>query len=138
MMWDVNWIAVVVGTIVGMVVGMIWFSPFGFGNLWMRLSGITQKQVEGAKKKGMAAQYFWQIAGTLVMTYVLAIFIKNLGLMTLEGGAIAGFWIWLGFIATTSLTSVLWEGKSFKLYLFNNAQRLVHLLIVGALIGFWG
>ena len=47
----VNYLAVLVAAIVSMVIGGLWYSPLLFGNVWMKLSGITQKDVEKAKKK---------------------------------------------------------------------------------------
>jgi hypothetical protein len=38
---------------------------------------------------------------------------------------------WLGFIATTSLGMVLWEGKSWKLYAINIGYYFVTFIIGG-------
>jgi hypothetical protein len=50
---EINYLAVLVAALVSMVIGGLWYSPLLFGNIWMKLSGITQKDVEKAKKQGM-------------------------------------------------------------------------------------
>lgn len=55
----------------------------------------------------------------------------------LSKGLWFGFLIWFGFIATTKLSSVLWEGRSWKLYFLNNAHSLVQLLIFSTILVSW-
>jgi len=64
-----------VAAIAGMLIGAFWYSPLLFGKLWMRLSGLTEKQLNEAKKKGMGKLYFIAFIGILVMSYVLAHFV---------------------------------------------------------------
>ncbi|MBI3341789.1 DUF1761 domain-containing protein, partial [Candidatus Curtissbacteria bacterium] len=94
--------------------------------------------IEKAKKAGMMPKQMAIAAlGALVMSYVLAHFVQLGTNATAVDGAMVGFWIWLGFIATTTLSSVLWERKSWNLYLLNNGYYLVLLLINGALLTVW-
>ena len=133
----INYAAVLVAAVAGMVLGALWYSPLLFGKMWMSLSGITDKQIGEAKKKGMTKSYILAFVGTLVMAYVLAHFVDYTQATTLAGGLQAGFWIWLGFVATTFLGMVLWEGKPWKLYFLNVAYYLVELLLMGAILASW-
>ncbi len=134
---EINYGAMFVAAIVSMVIGGLWFSPILFGNLWMRLSGITQKQIDEAKKNGMTMPYIGTFIALLVMNYVLAHFIDYVGATTLSAGAQAGFWLWLGFIAPIKLEIVFWEGKPFGLYVLNVAHYLVALLVSGMILAVW-
>ena len=134
---SINYLAVLVASIAGMVVGAFWYSPLLFGKVWMRESGISSRQINEAKKRGMGKSYFAAFVGILVMSFVLAHFVRYAGATTWTEGLEAGCWLWLGFIAPVLLGSVLWEGKSVKLYLINALQYLVVLLMMGAILASW-
>ncbi len=135
---NVNYLAVLVAAIVQMVVGALWYSPMVFGKMWMKLSGLNAKQLEEAKKKGMGKSYFLMFLGTLVMSYVLAHFVFYTGATSFILGMQTGFWIWLGFLATTTMGMVLWDNKPWSLYVLNNGYNLVVLLLMGGILAVWG
>ena len=131
-----NLIAVLVSAVISMIVGSFWYSVL-FGKTWMKLSGITEKQIKEAKKKGMTKSYVIMFISLLVMFYILGIFIEYSGASTAVQGSMIGFLIWLGFLATTMLSSVLWDNKPVKLYWINTLHYLVVLVIAGAILAVW-
>ncbi len=135
---SVNVLAVVVASIAGMAIGFVWYSPLAFGKTWMKLMGKSAKDMESEKKKSnMPMTMGVGFISTLVMAYVLSLFIQYMGASTPVQGAMTAFWAWLGFVATVTLSSVLWEGKPVKLYILNAAHYLVALLVMGAIIAAW-
>ena len=134
---DINLVAVLVAAVVGFGIGMLWYSPLLFSKMWMSLSGLTAKDMGKAKKKGMMQSMVLGFLSLLVMNYVLAHLVDYMQAKTAMEGMQAGFWLWLGFIATVMLGSVLWENKSWKLYLLNVAHYLVVLLASGAILAVW-
>jgi hypothetical protein len=134
---SINYLAVLVGGIINMALGMLWYSPVLFGKQWMALSGRTPADMEAAKQKGMTGSYIVAFIGALVMAYVLSYIVDYAHAETIVEGAQAGFWSWLGFIATTQLGIVLWEGKPKSLYMINAGYYLVSLLIMGAILAIW-
>lgn len=132
----INYLAVLVGAIINMVIGFIWYGPL-FGKAWMKLLGFTKADMERAKEKGMGKTYALGFLSGLVMVWVLAMFVGWLDLQTAAEGARVGLTVWLGFIATTFLGSILWEGKPKKLYYINVGYYLVSLAIVGAVLAIW-
>ncbi len=134
---EVNLIAVLVCAMINMVIGMSWYSQSLFGKTWMKLSGINPKKIDTSKKKGMGKLYFLNFLAALLMMYILAHFVGYTESTTWMEGMQTGLWIWLGFIATTMLGMVLWEGKPFKLYLINSLYYLVTLCIAGAILASW-
>jgi hypothetical protein len=52
-------------------------------------------------------------------------------------GLQSGFWIWLGFIATSQINSVIWDGRPVKLYLINVGYYLVSYLAMGSILAVW-
>ena len=108
----INSLAVLVAAIVSMAIGALWYSPLLFAKQWMRLSGMTDTKIKQAKAKGMAGSYLLAFAGCLVTAYVLAHVVDYTDATSFALGIQTGFWIWLGFSATTTLRTVLEEGKN--------------------------
>lgn len=135
----INYFAVTAATIAAQVIGFTWYGPL-FGKLWMKLSGMSEKQIADAKKKGMKGMkstFAISILGSFVMAFVLAHFVDYVEATTVSGALQLAFWLWLGFIATVALGSVLWEGKSWKLYALNVAYYLVTLSVMASILAVW-
>lgn len=45
---SINYLAVVVAAVVSMGLGAFWYSPLGFGKMWMNLSGITPQNQQAS------------------------------------------------------------------------------------------
>jgi hypothetical protein len=133
---SVNYVAVVVTAIVAMIVGALWYSPILFGNAWMKLSGISKKDLDAAKKKGMGKSYLLCFVAALVTAFVLANLLMNLG-ASVNNGLMTAFWIWLGFGATIMINSVLWDGKPWGYYFIITGHYLVSLEVMGIILGAW-
>lgn len=136
-MVQVNLVAVLVCGVVAMVIGGLWYSPVLFGNTWMKLAGLTMKDMEAAKKKGMAMSYILNFVAALFMAFVLANIAQYGGADTAFKGAMLGLWVSLGFVATTSIGMVLWEGKSWKLWFLLNVYQVITLMAMGAILAVW-
>jgi len=131
------YLSILVASVVAFVVGMLWYSPLLFGKMWIELMGFSAKDMKKAKKKGMGKTMLLGFVSVLVMAYVFRYLISVLGYSTSWDGAVLGLWIWLGFLATSMLGNVLWEGKPFALYLINATHYLVVLVVMGAILGAW-
>lgn len=132
----INYVAIVGTAVASMVLGFVWYGPL-FGKAWMKLAGFTEKQMAAAKKQSMAASYLTAFFGALVTAFVLSYFVDFADATTLAAGAVIGFWAWLGFVATVSAGSVLWEGKPVNLWILNNAYNLINLALMGAILAAW-
>ena len=131
----VNLVAVLVAAIASMVIGFIWYGPL-FGKTWMKLMGYDPKNMD--MKKGMVKMYAIAFISSFIMAYVLFhsyIFANAFyGIDKFTAGLMTGFWSWLGFVAPVQYGSVLFQGKSNKLFLINTGYQLVSLLVMGAII----
>ena len=136
----VNYLAVLAAAVVSMVIGYVWYGPL-FGKMWMKEIGMSPKKMTEAMKKAMMKQYGLMFVGSLVMSYVLAhAVIFSSTYMHMEGamaGAMSGFFNWLGFVAPVTLGSVLWEGKSWKMWCINNGYYLITLVVMGKILAMW-
>ena len=123
----VNLVAVLIASIVAMAVGHIWYAPGVFGKEWMKLAKIKPPK---KKQKHMASTIILAWLSNIVMAYVLAIFLSFTKASTLATSLVVGVLVWVGFIATVSLGSILWEGKPVKLYVLNIAYNLVSITLM--------
>lgn len=133
----INYWAVLVSAIVAYFIGAFWYSPALFGNAWMKSGGMSQKDINKAKKKGMGKLYFIGFIGTLVMAFVLAHFVQYVGAESFNDAMMLAFWIWLGFFVPVMIGSVLWENKSVKFYLINVVYQLVSLEVMAVILAVW-
>ncbi|MSU75303.1 MAG: DUF1761 domain-containing protein [Candidatus Magasanikbacteria bacterium] len=135
--FEANYLAVFVAVVIQVVLGFLWYGPI-FGKMWMGLMGITkEKMEEGKAKGGMGKNYAIMTVSTIVMAYILAMFVYFAGSSTWAEGMKTGFLLWLGFLATTMTGTVLWEGKPWKLYYLNVAYYLVGLCLMGGILAAW-
>lgn len=131
---EMNIFAVLVASIVAMAIGGFWYSPAGFGKLWMKLSGIKM----GKPKPGEIAQMYAKGFVTQVITAtVLSWFIMKAGKGTVGSGMLIGLMAWLGFVAAKSFGMVLWEKKPIALWILHNVYDLIVLVIMGLILGWW-
>ena len=129
-----NWVAIVVAAIAQFVIGWIWYGPL-FGKTWMSMMGMSQQSMG---REGMGKTMVLTFIGSLVTAAVLSMLVGWMGAKTLGAGIAAGFWAWLGFVATVTLGGVLFAKMSWNLYILNNAYQLVSLAVMGAILARWG
>ena len=134
---DIFYIKILVSAIVGFLFGWLWYGPF-FGKRWMKLmsSGFGKKSISSKKIKPAVAMILGFLS-TVLTAYILSLFINSLRAATITEGLWVGLWLWLGFIATTTLGTVLWENKSVKIYFLNNAYYLLNIEIMAVILAVW-
>src|SRR5215212_8419544 len=133
----INYPAVFVSALAYWMLGAVWYSPLLFERPFIALKGWTPEQVEALSAASHGGEIGAALLVSLVTAYVLAHFVKFTGAETASSGALAGFWLWLGFVVTTNLETVIFEGRPVGLYLINNGYHLVGLLGMGALLAVW-
>ena len=130
MMFNVNFLAVLVAAVVAFLFGWLWYSKALFGNIYMKL----EKPV---KKKNMGAWMFLGFVTMLVTSYFLAVLVSSLGNATVFEGMFVAFWILLGFATMKSLGGLIWGKKPPALVWIEIFHDLISFLIMGAILGGW-
>lgn len=139
-MFPLNYAAIVVAGLANFFIGFMFHGPL-FGKLWMKLAKVTPTGNE--KFKDMIPQMLKNLLVNILFAYVLAVvylFATTSPLMGGSGalnGMMCAFWIWFGFVFTTTSIEVIWMGRSPKLWYFELASSLVSTLAMGAIIGAW-
>ena len=131
----INYWALIVAAVANMAIGMLWYGPV-FGKQWMALTGITKESMKDMPLKPWQAM-IGGLVTSLIIAYVLVFFTVTWVEPTLPAALMAGFWVWLGFVATTQISTFLWEGKPFKLFLLNTGYSLVAYLVMVSILVLW-
>ncbi len=97
---DVNFLAVLVAGIAYFMIGGLWYSVL-FGKAWLTAIGKTEEEVRN--EGGAPVAYVVSFIGSLISAYFLAVFMSG---TTLQAGLGIGFFVWMGFVATTNATTV--------------------------------
>jgi len=130
----INYFAVLLAGVANMVVGFLWYGPL-FGKMWKGMMGFTDESIKSMPMKPMTSMV-WGLVVSFVMAYVLAYFMGMLGIMDLGSAMKLACLIWVGFLATNTIGSYLWEGKPLKLFILNAAQQFVAIHVMAAVL-FW-
>jgi hypothetical protein len=135
---SVNWLAVLVCVVVSMVLGSIWFNPKTFFPMWWRAIGKSDNQAPSMGNPVIT--WGLTILAAFVQAVFMALMVHAMGSMTggatLFSGALAGFILWLGFVAPSSLTNKLFAGQ-LKAWLIEVSNHLVNFILIGAILGAW-
>lgn len=134
-MVGVDFFSILSAGIVSLVLGFVWYHPSVFGGAWTRMTNLSPEAVERGKKR-MPIMAFFGLLAAMLIAYVMNYFGMAWGVFDVIGAIELGFWCWLGFVAPTMLGVVLWEQKSFKLYLINASYWLVALIAMAIVLVF--
>lgn len=130
---EINYTLIILATVVQFILGALWYSPLMFGKWWMQIMEATNlsKEELGKMQKEMAPFYGVQILLTLIFTFVLAMFVHYLKMANVGFHAygVAG-WIWLGFVAPTQISCVIWANTKKKFW-----AKQIFVMISYQLIG---
>jgi hypothetical protein len=108
-----------------------------FNNKFIELIEWTPQQLIEIESQSHTKELVLAFLSSMVLVYVLAHFVQYTKATNLVGGLQTAFWLWLGFVATSQLATVIFEGRKPGLYLLNIGYQLVACLVAGALLAIW-
>lgn len=129
---NLNYTAVAVSTLIAFVIGFLWYGPI-FGKEWMRLLGLTDKDMKGP----MAPPIIKGLISTFIMVAVASHFVSLTGAATWQDGAMQGLVLGIGLIATVLFGGVNWEQRPVKLYFINAIYYVLAVAIAGGVYAAW-
>jgi hypothetical protein len=137
---SINWLAVIACVIVSMIVGSLWFNPKTFFPAWWKAIGKTDKD-DPRMTGNMGVTWGLTILSAIVQAVFMALMVNALGSAmpggaTLASGALTGFFLWLGFVAPTSLLNKVFAGQ-LKAWVIEVGNHLVTFVLFGAILGAW-
>lgn len=111
-----------------MIIGMLWYSPTVFGTMWMQLARVTP---DPSRMKNAIICGF---ISNIIMASIMVCFMIRLNITTFAQAFNFGWMAWLGFVAPTSLQSVLWANDPVQLYVLNNGCRLASMVVMALIL----
>jgi hypothetical protein len=131
-MTAITYVAVFAAAIAAFVTGALWYSPLLFGNLYLTLRGLEPNAASSMTMS--AAEIVAEFARWLLIAFVMARFMRKLGIADVPAALAFGLWMWL-VIYTALAGSVLHEGTPWRLYAIHAGDGLVKLLLIAAILG---
>lgn len=128
--FQTDWLVVVIAAVLNMAIGFVWYSKWLFGRTWQKLTDMKEKDLKCKK-----THLIFGFVISLVIAYFLSFFEGHLGVTNVSDGMFVGFLLWLGFVATTQISGVLWCKKPFKLFAINSGCKLLSYLVMSGIIG---
>lgn len=129
---NVNIWVVLICTAINIILGMVWYSPTVLGAIWAKEHGLDLNTL-----KPSIWSYIGGIIVAFLLTFVLNMMIHAFNIRGMGNGIAFGFFIWLGFLATTHFSGVLWAKKPFIVYFIDAGYLLVNLILFGAIMAVW-
>lgn len=140
MMQPGNLTGILIGAIVAWLFGAAYYGLLG--KQWMAALGKTPEQckAEYAAKSQLAriSPFVLSFIAEIVMGLVLYGILTHNGLFYARAGAISGAFCWFGFVLTTIVINNAYAGRSWRLSLIDAGHWLVVLVIIGAIVGYFG
>ena len=129
----VNWLAVIVAAVVAWLFGAVWYMTLS--KPWTKAA-----KIDPANKKPSITPFIISFVAEVVMAFVLTLVVGAMtgGEPNPLAGVIFGFVLWLGFVATTVSANHRYQGFGWDLTLIDAGHWLGVLLIIGAIIGWFG
>lgn len=131
----INYPAVLVAGILHWILGAVWYGIFS--GKFIELMAWTPAQLAAIESQSHTKEYILAFLSSLVLAYILAHFLQFTKATNAAGGLQTAFWLWLGFIVTTQLPTVIFEGRKPGLYLLNIGYQFVACMAAGALLAIW-
>ncbi len=142
---SINWLAVGACVVASMIIGGVWFGPKTFFPMWWKAVGKEGEPTMGGSgtpgsSLGMGMVWGGVILASLVQAVFMSLMVNAMGSMsggaTLASGALTGFLIWLGFVASSSLTNKLFADRLLA-WVLEQGNHLLTLVVMGAIVGAW-
>ena len=125
----INWVAVVIATIVYFLIHFLWYFPFAFGNLWLRLVGK-----ESEPKSKIIRDTIIMIPTSFVTVLFIEIMIDLTGMNDIASALILSILIWVGFVATIAINQNNFNDRGVKLFIVEYSFYLIGFMVTALLL----
>jgi len=133
-MLEINYLHVVVTAISAFVMSSIWYTVFGKA----RMALLDQDPRATADMRKVPA---WKKATALVrelvIAYVVARFVVQLGVADWKAAVQLGVWLWFGFVFMILVGAVVWDNVPWKLTAIHAGDWLVKLPLMAVILAVW-
>lgn len=132
----INFWAVLVCAFLYYAIESLWFTVFG--KAWLAALGKSLPQVmHELSGRPTWPLYAGAFACNFVLVAVMAWIFANAGVRTAASGAKWAVMLWLGLVATVTITNYSFELRNLMLMAIDAGCPLLAMLVSGAILGAW-
>lgn len=132
MLTELPWVAIFIAVIANMLFGMLWYSPLLFSKAWVAAHKFKQEELCCTPR-----HIFGAFIVSLVTAAVLAGLCQYFNISTIKQAACTGFFLWLGLIATSHFSGVIWARKPLQVYFIDTASLLISVVFMMIFFTYW-
>ena len=130
---SINYLAVILAGVVAWILGAVWYARPLFGGRWMEMVNISEDA-----RKGAVVGFIGALVAGILLALFLAFVLQALGASGNIGNGIVGaLLVWFGFMAIPAASNVLFEKRSWGLFLINMGYYFVAFILMGIILSVW-
>jgi hypothetical protein len=130
-MLEITWLGILVGSAAYMALGAFWYSFKFLGKAWMVEVGKKEKDLKDNSNPRLYLATFLSI---VVAVFVLSQVMVFAQAATIGEALQTALWVWLGFVAATSVINSLFAGRTLKLWMIETGYHLAGLALASLAI----
>jgi len=128
-----NYLAILIATGIYYVLHLLWYFPFAFGNIWLKLIGK-----EEISKQQIIKESIIMIFTALATNFILAYILELTDTTNIIMGLLITVLLYAGFVLPIAINQALFMARTnIKLFLIEYGYYLVGFLISGTIISLW-
>ena len=129
---NVFYIPELIGIAASLLLGALWYSPKFLGEIWRKSHGFPQEKLKYSPIF-LAGALLVSIITVIVLSELLNLYHSH----SHKTAIYLGFLFWLGFVATSHFSGVIWAKKPFKVYLIDVGYLLLMILMNALILSMW-
>jgi uncharacterized protein DUF1761 len=127
-------LAVALAALMPFVVGALWYAPFGFGRWWERVHGYDDPARKALLMASAPRNYLASLVAYVVLALVLRFFLYRLAASDASSAVRLAVLVWLGFVATIGLTTILFALQPISLWAIDAGFQLVYMCLMALIL----
>jgi len=127
-------LAVALAALMPFVVGALWYAPFGFGRWWERAHGYDDPARKAVLMASAPRNYLASLVVYVVLALVLRFFLYRLAASDASSAVRLAVLVWLGFVATIGLTTVVFALQPLSLWAIDAGFQLVYMCLMALIL----
>ena len=133
---NVNFLAVGAAALASFGLGALWYTSILFGKAWQKELGFTDEYIQQGNMPKIFGTSFLLM---LVMAFGMAMLIQGHSgeQVDMISGLSHGLAVGILFVGTSTGINMLYQRKSFKLWLIDAGYQIVFLGMQGLILGAW-
>ncbi|MES2558285.1 MAG: DUF1761 domain-containing protein [Bacteroidota bacterium] len=133
-MKEYNYLAVITSAIAGFALDFVWFTMV-FRTAYMEDLARTKEQLD--QGPSMVPSFIIQLAGNLVLAFVLAWLINKLNYETIVQTLRLCLLVWIGFVVAIIGPMYAFQAFPFRFFLVITIGYLIPILVSGMILTAW-